>query len=254
MEDTEPSHLLLNRSVLLHELDGDPKDTDSLCTALDVSESTINRAVYDLQAGGYIEQYDDGYQTTLTGRLALDAYDRFDNRMACILEAIELLSILDADAPLVPAVVADAEIVHATGDRSHLARIERLLEGAVRIRSVLSMISEPYLDLFYERVMDGEELSLVVPSSLVERLITGQNDDLAEAVASEQIALRQSDTEPLFGVTIIESDTTTAIELRVSGPDGVRGSIINDTPKAVAWATDYYETVWNDSLSVYSPD
>lgn len=254
MEDTEPSQLLLNRSRLLRELDDAPRDTDSLCAALGVSESTVNRAVCDLQAMGYVEQCDDGYLTTLTGRLALDAYNRFERRMACIQEAIELLSVLDSDAPLVPAVVADAEIVHATDDRSHSARIERLLDGAHRIRSVPSMISESYLDLFYERVTDGAELSLVISTSLVEQLITSQNDGLTEAISSEQIALRQSDTEPLFGVTIVESDAKTAVELRVSGSDGIRGSIINDKPEAVAWAREYYEAVWNSSLSVYSPE
>ncbi|UPM43197.1 helix-turn-helix transcriptional regulator [Halocatena salina] len=253
MEDTEPSQLLLNRITLLRELDGDPQDTDSLGATLEVSESTINRAVYDLQSRGYIEQDEDEYLTTLTGRLALKAYDRFERRMACIQEAIELLSVLDSDVPLVPAVVADAEIVHTTGDRSHSARIERLLDGARRIRSVPSAISEPYLDLLYERVMDGTELSLVISSSLVEQLVTGQNDELVAALTTEQTELGQIDTEPPFGTTIVESDERTVIELRVYGPDGVRGSIINDTPEAVAWAMDYYEEMQNESLSIYSP-
>ncbi|RRJ33416.1 helix-turn-helix transcriptional regulator [Halocatena pleomorpha] len=254
MEDTEPSQLLLNRITLLRELDGEPQDTDELCAVLAVSESTIKRAVYDLEAVGYIEQCEEGYLTTLTGRLALTVYDRFERRMACIQEAIELLSVLDADAPLVPAVVSDAEIVHATDDRSHSARIKRLLDGARCVRSAPSTMSEQYLDLLYERTMDGTELSLVLSSSLVERLIADQNDRLAEILSSDQIALGQSDTAPPFGVTIVESDEKSVVELRIYGSDGVHGSIINDTPEAIAWAMDYYEEMWYESLPIHTID
>lgn len=254
MSDTEPFQLLLHRSMILQELDEGPQDIDSLRAAFDVSESTINRAVYDLEAAGYIKQCDRGYWTTLTGRLTLNAYDRFTREMDSIREAIELLSVLDADAPLVPAVMADAEIVHATEDRSHSARIERFLEDARRIRSIPSTISEEYLDLFYEQVANGAELSLVVSSSLIERLITTPSDGLIESIATDRVALRQSNEETSLGLTIAESDTGTAIELRVYGPEGIRGSIINDTPKAVTWATSHYESVWNEALVVRSLD
>lgn len=254
MSDTEPSQLLLDRTKIIRALDDGPQGVDSLRAALDVSESTINRAVDDLETAGYVEQRDGGYWTTLTGRLALEAYDRFRRKVDCIQEAIELLSVLDADAPLVPAVMVDAEVVRATGDRSHPARIERLLDGAQRIRSIPSTISEPYLDLFHERVGEGAELSLVVSSSLTEQLITVPSDGVVESIATGQVALRQSDEEPSAGLTIVESDSGTTIELRVYGPAGIRGSIINDAPTAVAWAKTHYEAVWNEAFPIRSLD
>lgn len=255
MSKSETSQLLVDRSGLLHQLDTEPKDTEALQTAVGLSASTIDRAVCELETAGYIEQIDGAYRTTLTGRLALESYDRFTMTMEGIRESIDLLGALQSDAPLTPAVLVNANVIRATrGPRAPIDRSAELLEEADRIRTILSMISSQYIDLYHEQVMDGIDASIVVSTSLIEQLITDYYDPLAEAISTGRIDLRQTTERAPFGLTIIESDSTTTMELRVHGSDGLRGLIINDTPAAIAWANGQYANTWDDALSVQTPN
>lgn len=250
MSGSDPSQLLVDRAALLRQLDSEPKDTEELQTAVGLSSSTINRTVCKLEKTGYVEQVDDQYQTTLTGRLALKSYEQFTTTMDTINKSTDLLGALGSDAQLAPAVLADAEVLRTTRDsaRVPIDRSAALLSEAEQVRTVLSTISTPYLNLYYEQVVDGTNVSIVVSPSLIEQLVTEYYDPLTEVISTGRIELRQATEETSFGLTIVESASHTAVELRVYGSDGLRGVIINDSHEAITWANTYFENEWNDAL------
>lgn len=254
MSESETSRSLIARSALLRQIDTESKDTEELRSTVDLSPSTIDRAIRELEGKGYIEQIDGRYRSTLTGQLALESYDRFTTTMDGIRESIDLLTALESDVSLAPAVLANAEVIRAPrGSRAHLERSATMLDEADRIRTVLSKISPQYINLYYEQVMDGINVSVVASASLIEQLITDYYDRLTEVVRTGRVDLRQATEEASFGLTIAESKSETTVELRVYGPDGLRGIIINDTAKAITWANEHYSDAWNDAMPVQTP-
>lgn len=254
MSESEASRSLIARSALLRQIDTEPKGTNELRTTVDLSPSTIDRAIRELEGNGYIEQIDGRYRSTLTGQLALESYDRFTTTMDGIRESIDLLSTLESGVSLAPAVLANAEVIRTSrGSRDHIERSATMLDGAERIRTILSKVSPQYIDLYYEQVMDGIDVSVVASASRIEQLITDYYDRLTELIGTDRVDLRQATEEAPFGLTIAESGSETTVELRVYGPDGLRGIIINDTAKAITWANEHYTDAWNDAMPVQTP-
>lgn len=249
---TQSLSSLVRRVSLLRHLDAERVDKPSLQSALGTSRSTIDRGIRELQNAGYVEREDGAYRTTLTGRLALESYDQFVERIRGTVEAADVLSSLDVTVALSPDVLATAEIVRPdqTAPQRPIERIRSIIGGATRIRTVVSAISKQYVDLYYDRIDDGVETSLVLSPSVLGQLVSKYQDRLTDALARENVEIRQSDAEPPFGLTIVEQNDDRLVELTVYGPTGLRGVVVNDTPAAVAWAEEFYATRWDGAQSL----
>lgn len=255
MSESEASRSLIARSALLRQLDTEPKGTEALRATVDLSSSTIDRAIRELEGAGYIEQINGQYRSTLTGQLALESYDQFTSTMDGIRKSIDLLTAIESGVSLAPGMLANAEVIRTThgSPHAHIERSATILDEADRIRTILSKISPQYIDLYHEQVIDGSDVSVVVSASLIEQLITDYYDPLTEAIGTGRVDLRQATEEAPFGLTIAETGSETMVELRVYGPDRLRGIIINDTQKAITWANEHYTDAWNDAMPVQTP-
>jgi len=74
--------VLLGRSGVVERLSVEPTAKRDLIDGLDVSRSTVDRAIREIESLGLVESGDDGVTFTLCGRLAAEEFERFGSRLA----------------------------------------------------------------------------------------------------------------------------------------------------------------------------
>jgi hypothetical protein len=101
------------RRAILNRLRRAPESKATLVAETENSRSTVDRALRRLEALNLVGYAESTYELTLSGRLALNAYDQFAARAESVVAAGKLVSHLPANAPMVHAMLADAELVFA---------------------------------------------------------------------------------------------------------------------------------------------
>lgn len=223
---------------------------------LDVSRSTIDRAVRELEGLGLVARDDDGYYRTLSGSLALDEYSRFRSRMGGVLNARGVLSPLPSDADVDPAVVEDAEIVVA--DRHSPLRPARhqieLVERATHVRAVASAVLPQHVDAYYEGIVDrGMSAEIVLSTPVMERVVADHDDKFHDSLQTGRVDLRQLDRDLPYSLMVASTPDGPAMGMLVYVQEGIKGFVGNDDPEAVAWARARLDDYWADASLVPIP-
>ena len=73
--------LLLQRNDVFEQLSTQPTPKRDLAEGLDVSRSTIDRALREIESAGLAERCNDGVTLTLCGRLVVEEFERLDTRL-----------------------------------------------------------------------------------------------------------------------------------------------------------------------------
>jgi len=98
--ETEASKIigvLSHRTEFIECLLDEPKNKQEFVEELDVSRSTANRAIRELEAVGFIEYQDIGYRLTLCGGLAVQEYQAFEDSIeTCITQTSNMTTISEA--------------------------------------------------------------------------------------------------------------------------------------------------------------
>ncbi len=253
MEDADdPVDLLARRRHLLGALADDRLTLGELADRTDVSKSTASRAVRRLAAAGFVEGSDDseGYALTPSGRLALDAHRAHRRRVEGVVAAQGALDPLPADAPLVPAVLSDAEVVGPSDGERYRApgRLRESLREADRVRAALPTVSAPTARLLYDRVVRDDAAVEVVVSPAVRESLAARFGGELRAMAAEEFELLTGEV-PSFGVVVAETGDRTVVTVVVVVDGGVHAVIRNDAEAAVRWA----ESTYADLRSAATP-
>lgn len=246
---------LTRRTETLREVNDGPVQKRDLVTALDVSRSTVDRALRELVAMDLVERVDGVYRTTLAGRLAVDAFDDLQRRTHGIDAALDVLSVLPHDAPFPPDLFAGATVVEPTPISPHRpaeTNVE-LLSWAGHVRGVVSAVSEQYVANYRTAIAGGTSVDLVFPSAVLERLITRYDTAGDPVFERDTVEVRETTESLPCSVKLHERDGERVASLTVYGPDGLRGLVTNDSPEAVSWVTSYIDRVWDDADRLPSP-
>jgi predicted transcriptional regulator len=223
---------------------------------LDISRSTIDRAVRELEGLGLVARDDDGYYRTLSGSLALDEYSRFRSRMGGVLNARGVLSPLPSDADVDPAVVEDAEIVVA--DRHSPLRPARhqieLVERATHVRAVASAVLPQHVEAYYEGIVDrGMSADIVLSTPVMERVVADHDDKFYDSLQTGRVDFRQLDRDLPYSLMVASTPDGPAMGMLVYVQEGIKGFVGNDDPEAVAWARARLDDYWADASLVPIP-
>jgi predicted transcriptional regulator len=237
---------VFRRAPVLARLVDGAADKPTLVADLDVSRSTVDRALRELLTNDLVERTDAGYRTTLAGRLALGAFERFCSRVRGVDDALDVLAVLPRDAPFPAALFDGARVERPTPVAPHrpAERNEQLLSWADHVRGCISAVSEQYVANYRRAIDDGTSVELVFPTAVFERLV--REYELADdpVLEAEGVAVRQTDESLPCSVKLHTRDDEAVASLTVYGPDGLRGLVTNDSPEAVAWVRSYLDERW----------
>lgn len=242
--------VVARRERLLAALHESPQAKCDLVRALDVSRSTIDRAVRHLESEGLVERCTSGYRLTVVGRHVFEEYQTFTERAAGLLDASPGLDALPAETPLDPTALVDATVTVAEratpyrpGDR-HL----ELIRASEHVRLLSTAVGPRYVDAVREAVVErGVRVRLGVTSAVAERLVTQHADALGDALATDALDLRELGTEPPFSLGVFDRPTDTAFGVLIYDDGVPKAYIDNDTTAAVKYGERRFERYWAEA-------
>jgi tetratricopeptide (TPR) repeat protein/predicted transcriptional regulator len=260
-ERQEVRELIANRIEVLECVETTPRDKRSLVANLDISRSTVNRALRDLEVIGLVTRTTAGYTMTPVGRQATDQYRTALETVVDILDTRDLLDALPRDYPIQPALLAGAAVEQADETMPyHLpAGVRDWILEADRVCVYLPVLTTPrLLDCCHRGIVQkGVALELLTNPNLFETLTTEFPGPLA-AMASDRggsFTARVADTGstslPPFGLVLAETDGSTSVSVIAYGDQQtLQGTLQNDTAPSIQWAEDCYTRARNSATEV----
>lgn len=232
------------RGDVLRALDDGPHEKHRLEGRLDVSRSTIDRGIRELEALDLIERSDDGYGRTLPGDLALAEYEQFSERMAGLVEGAGLLAAVDPAAEVDPAMLAGSRIVQA--DMTAPERPSEVLYGIVErstaVRGFAPSVHPQQVETYSEQLLDGSlSADLVLTEGVLDRLLADYTEEFGAAGELDRLRLWETPRSLPYSLTIGETEDGPRAVLMVYADRGIEGCIVSDTEEAVAWAERRFE-------------
>ncbi len=236
---------VVKRAGFLSTLSSGPIPKRHLGEELGVSRSTVYKAVRELHEHELVERTDDGLALTLAGRILEAEYSSFRTTVEDVCQTRQLLSILPSDAELSTAFIDDATTVLAERHAPNypIRSFEEMVENADLVRGISPVALPQYVELFHDRVIDGTMTAeLVLERPVVEYLVTDYGEELTETLESDRLSLWEMDETLPYGLIVVEG-AHDGISVVVYDERGeLRGTITNDTPAAMDWGTDVFES------------
>lgn len=248
--------LLHRRFEVLDALVEGSAEKRDLEETLDVSRSTVDRAVRELEAHDLAERTEGAVEITLLGRLALAATVSYRRKVATLERYGDVLTHLDSSAPLPPWVLVGADLYRPEppmGNRPQaVTRSE--LAGFDRLVGLTKAITDPgWLDRLRETLLDGgARVDLVVASDIVDYLRETRDEDLVRALQRGALTLHERERLP-FGCLVADPDTPEATVLLFVYDDGqLVGTFRSRRPAVVDWAVTLFRGYRNEADPVGS--
>lgn len=233
---------VVNRREQLLAALTEPRHKRDLVEELDLSRSTLDRAVRELETLGLIER-DHRYVLTVTGRLVLERFDELLAEFDDIAAARQLLGALSRDAPMSVSMLRGAEVRRADQPTQPqvLDPVKELFDRAERIMGFSVAETNPEFSEGPQGELDtdGVDLAVVYDRTLVEHL---RADGRLEPVMERERFDAHVHPDVPYGLGVVTTADGETVFLVVYDDDWtLRGLLVNDAPEACRWATDVFE-------------
>lgn len=211
-----------------------------LVDRLNVSRSTVDRAIRELENAGFVEKGKGGYTATLTGRIAYERHRTYRREVDALVDAQRVLDPLPAAVEFDVDAITGAESILGTEQTPYQPReaMADTIRDAETYRAVLPTLPDPkHLRQLYEHVVtQGNPAELILPRELLDPLREELPVRLPVMADSDGFSLFVGDV-PEFGVmrTGAGAESTVSTLVFTSGGN-LHGLMRNRSPEAVAWA------------------
>ncbi|MFB6155386.1 MAG: tetratricopeptide repeat protein [Haloferacaceae archaeon] len=231
---------VVERRIELLEFLFDPRLKGDVVAGLDVSRSTVDRAVRELEQYGLVCRRDGEFVATELGRTVARSYRAFRDRSTDVVDAREALSPLSPDVSLDAAVVGGATttVVGESRPFTPPAEVRETLETADSVRAVFGRFESPQLLRGYLDLLDSGHtpLSMVVDEPIFETLRDRPPDALREMALRGDASLRTTDCPP-YTLVLTDRDGERTVTVVVYDTPGVPHAVLqNDSAAALSWA------------------
>lgn len=248
----EVADLLTRRRALLRVLQSGPASKRDLRTSLDVSRSTVDRAIRTLESAGIVERSGGEVALTLFGRLVFEGFSDFWHGLEGLSDAEPLLTSLDQTVDVPFALFDGAMVVTATRESPHrpIIAFEQFLTDASRVWSIGTGLVPDFVDEFREQIVDqGTEAELVIYAPVLNDLLSTYWEPVDEALDTGRLTIYETTTVPPFSLKLADTGRD-EVAFLVYGDQGVNGFVRSDGETAVEWARAEYERVKADAQRV----
>ncbi|QDX39556.1 winged helix-turn-helix domain-containing protein [Salarchaeum sp. JOR-1] len=233
--------LLAQRGDYLESIADGVTEKRALVDAHDASRSTVDRAVRQLADAGLVDRTHGEVALTTTGRLALDAYTTFRNRVTGIDDANDVLDGVDDADDLDVRLFENATVVEAAHTpQKPMDEVADVIRTATEVRVLAPLVLPSHVEIYRDRVNENAlAADVVVTQAVLDELVTNHQDTIETFVGSDDAALSFTNDDLPYGLVLASLDDRDVV-LVVCGTGPVAGVLRNDTPDAVAWAADRF--------------
>ncbi|WP_049971331.1 tetratricopeptide repeat protein [Haladaptatus cibarius] len=260
-DQREVMRLVANRLEVIESVEPKPREKRDIVDCLDVSSSTVNRAIRNLESLGLVSRESSGYTITSSGQQAIDQYRFTIKTIKDILKVQTVLQTLPATSQIQPSALVDSEVEKtANAPPYHFPTgLRERIENATHTRLLLPVLASPQLlDCCLQEIAQADmALELLTTSALFDTLTTDFPGPLATMATigrdsfTASVIEATSTTVPTFGLVLTETDTATAASIIVySNQDTIQGVIHASNDAAINWATKQYARARNNVTDV----
>jgi tetratricopeptide (TPR) repeat protein/predicted transcriptional regulator/energy-coupling factor transporter ATP-binding protein EcfA2 len=243
-EEPEEVGILARRADVVELLTDGPMDKPSLVETSEYSRSTVDRAIRDLDAAGYVVRGTEGYVATQAGRLAVERYRDYLADQGSIIEAADVLEAMppSADPPI--ELVTDGRI--ETEDAAHelFELLASELEAADAVAlAVPALVDTRHLRVCHARVARGDlEATVHAPEDVLADVAAEFPSVWAELAANAAFTARPCDRPP-FGFVLTTVDGSARSVTLFTTDGGTVSSFLSARSRtATDWARSWLET------------
>lgn len=241
---------VVNRRADLMAALSAPSEKRDLLAELDVSRSTLDRSIRELETLGLVTRTE-GYRLTQTGRLVLELFEGFLGDLEDVLAADELLRPLPPDAPVSPALLRGATVTVAEPPSpvSALDPVEDVVSDADRLRGLSTAATRPgeVIEQFEARVSAGASFEWVLSEEMATYISSEHADAAAELRETGRFELYRTDEVP-YGLVLVTADDRKYTCVIVYDDDStLHGTIVTEGLEAYSWAENVYEAHREDA-------
>lgn len=217
----------------------------SLEERLDVSRSTIDRALRELETASLVRRTSNGYRTTLYGCTLVAIYASMLDYVNQAQRAKSLLAKLSPEIEFSIGLVIDAEIVLAEEPAFHAptTRTVELVEAASEIRGLAYAYTSPEaMELLQQQILDAGTAVEIVFRRRMYRNFEAADPKVVESLAAADNYTAYVTSGIPFGLFLLTIDGTERVCLIVYDDErNLEGIIVNDTAEAAAWGNRLFE-------------
>jgi predicted transcriptional regulator len=236
----------------LRALDEAPASKAGLAERIDVSRSTADRSIRELETHGFVAASDDGYRPTVTGRLALAAHDRRARRLDAAAAVAPLFDGVDLSFDVDPAVLDGAHVVeaHPHAPNRPVECVAALVADATHVSVYAGRFLSRHARLYHDRVLDGMTGTFVATDRVIERQRSARPEDMREAMDLGRVAVCRLDRDDPVSLVLAETPDGPEMGLIVYHGETPRGFVGNDDPAATRWARDLHARLWESASPI----
>jgi predicted transcriptional regulator len=229
-------------------------DKRDLSDELDISRSTIDRSVRDLELLGLVEYSSSGLQPTQFGESVVEEYRAFERSLASLADAQRVLSVLPPGTDIDFRLLEDAQITSSTKTAPHVpgTRMLEMIRGADRSWMLARAHADrKSTDQFHEEIVHGGmEAEIVFQAEMFEHLIQEYPKRLREMMECSHCKLFIAKEIP-FGLFMFEANDKIYICVLVyTSENSVKGLIANDSDGAIEWGERTFQHYRKDAEPV----
>ncbi|AXG11364.1 helix-turn-helix transcriptional regulator [Haloplanus rubicundus] len=246
MTDSSAVATVDRRLDTLRTLGEAPASKAGLSERIDVSRSTAERSIRELETHGFVAASDEGYRVTVAGRLALAAHDERRRRTATAAAVAPLFDGVDLSFDVDLSVLDGARVVeaHPHAPNRPVECVAALVADATHVSVYTGRFLSRHARLYHDRVLDGMTGTFVATDRVIDRQRSARPGEMREAMDLGRVALCRLDRDDPVSLVLAETPDGPEMGLVVYRDETPRGFVGSDDPAATRWARDLHERLW----------
>lgn len=240
--------VLLARQEFIACLRDHPSTKPELVAECEVSRSTVDRGIGDLEEAGLVCRVQSRYELTLFGEIVERAFASLFDRMSAFASVSDLLAALPGDVGL-DATLFEQATVHR-GEGMGITTALSTFAGASVVRVV-----DPRLPLLYMGLVQGGEqlgdadVTVLVRREMLRELASHIPETLLEFEASGN-RLQELDAPLPFSFALLDRVTGRELCLLLGSGEGGLAVVTTSDPNALEWGELLYDSLAESATSV----
>lgn len=251
MTEVEVCEVIRKRYQILDELRKDKLSKSDLENRLDISRSTINRGINELQEYDLVERDHGSQSITLYGMLTLSIYDRYYQLFKKVYDTKALLKELPRDLDLDGELIRDSTIYVAEppAPRKPLEEVTKRVSESDTVELLSPVIVSNHVSVYVDfSSKEGSSLSIVCTKDVIRYALEHHFEETKQFIRDDSTTVSVLDEELNYGIVVCDTEV---MWINVFGGRGeLLGSIKNESPQAVEWAEEKFDGFLSDATTI----